>query len=168
MFCSLVLLIETINTFVICILGYISFISRNINKKNKRLRLRWLRQRLAEAETETSHVWQTPPLTTPLDTSSLDTHTSEQIPLGHTQPWTHPHPLRRHPPGHTHTHTLGHTHTHTHTHTPWTQPLTPPSACFDTPPGQCMLRYTHTHTHTHTRGSHCSGWHAFYCNAFFF
>ena len=57
MFCSLVLLIKTINTFVICIWGYISFISRNIDKKkNKWLRLRWLRQRLAEAETETSHV----------------------------------------------------------------------------------------------------------------
>ena len=44
MFCSLVLLIKTINTFVICIWGYISFISRNIDKKNK-----WLRLRLAEA-----------------------------------------------------------------------------------------------------------------------
>ena len=56
MFCSLVLLIKTINTFVICIWGYISFISRNIDIKNKWLRLRWLRQRLAEAETETSHL----------------------------------------------------------------------------------------------------------------
>ena len=32
-----------------------SFISRNKQNKNKWLRLRWLRQRLAEAETETSH-----------------------------------------------------------------------------------------------------------------
>ena len=35
MFCSLVLLIKTINTFVICIWGYISFISRNIDKKKQ-------------------------------------------------------------------------------------------------------------------------------------
>ena len=33
MFCSLVLLIKTINTFIICIWGYISFISRYIDKK---------------------------------------------------------------------------------------------------------------------------------------
>ena len=33
-----------------------SFISRNKQNKNKWLRLRWLRQRLAEAETETSHL----------------------------------------------------------------------------------------------------------------
>ena len=32
------------------------FISRNKQNINKWLRLRWLRQRLAEAETETSHV----------------------------------------------------------------------------------------------------------------
>ena len=55
MFCSLVLLIKTINTFVICIWGYISFISKNIDKKNKWLRLRWLTQRLAEAEMEIFH-----------------------------------------------------------------------------------------------------------------
>ena len=47
MFCSLVLLIKTINTFVICIWGYISFISRNIDKKKQMAE--------AEAETETSH-----------------------------------------------------------------------------------------------------------------
>ena len=35
MFCSLVLLIKTINTFVICIWGYISFNSRNIDKKKQ-------------------------------------------------------------------------------------------------------------------------------------
>ena len=40
MFYSLVLLIETINTYVICIWGYISFNSRNIDKKKQ----------LAEAE----------------------------------------------------------------------------------------------------------------------
>ena len=33
MFCSLELLIKTINTYVICIWRYISFISRNIDKK---------------------------------------------------------------------------------------------------------------------------------------
>ena len=49
MFCSLVLLIKTINTYVICIWDYISFISRNIDKKKQR-------QRLAEAEMETSHI----------------------------------------------------------------------------------------------------------------
>ena len=35
MFKSLVLLIKTINTYGVCIWGYISFISRNIEKKNK-------------------------------------------------------------------------------------------------------------------------------------
>ena len=55
MFYSLVLLIKTINTYDICILGYVSFTSRNIDKKNNWLRLRWLRQKRAEAETETSH-----------------------------------------------------------------------------------------------------------------
>ena len=35
MFCSLVLLTAIINTFIICIGGYISFISRNIDKKNQ-------------------------------------------------------------------------------------------------------------------------------------
>ena len=38
-----------------------SFISRNKQNKNKWLRLRWLRQRLAEAETETSHSFLTLP-----------------------------------------------------------------------------------------------------------
>ena len=33
MFYSLVLLIKTINTYVICIWGYISLISRNVDKK---------------------------------------------------------------------------------------------------------------------------------------
>ena len=37
MFYSLVLLIETINTYVICIWGYISFNSRNIDKKKKQM-----------------------------------------------------------------------------------------------------------------------------------
>ena len=55
MFCSLVLLIKTINTYVICIWGYSHLFQEILTKKNKWLRLRWLRQRLAEAETETSH-----------------------------------------------------------------------------------------------------------------
>ena len=51
MFYSMVLLIKTINTFVICIYGgYISFISRNIDKKNQ-----LAEAEVAEAETEISH-----------------------------------------------------------------------------------------------------------------
>ena len=50
MFCSLVLLIKTINTYVICTWGHISFISRNIDKKNQ-----MAETEVAEAETETPH-----------------------------------------------------------------------------------------------------------------
>ena len=49
MFYSLVLLVKTINTYVISMWGYVSFISRNIDKKKNN----WLGQRQAEAETET-------------------------------------------------------------------------------------------------------------------
>ena len=57
MFCSLVLLIKTINTLCYLYMQlYFIYFSRNMStKKIKWLRLRWLRQRLAEAEMETSH-----------------------------------------------------------------------------------------------------------------
>ena len=52
MFYSLVLLIETINTYVICIWGYISFNSRNIDKKKQ-----LAEAEVAEAEMEIIHTF---------------------------------------------------------------------------------------------------------------
>ena len=54
-FYSLVLLIKTINMYVICIWAYISLIMHTLYKKNNWLRLRWLWLRLAEVETVIPH-----------------------------------------------------------------------------------------------------------------
>ena len=51
MFYSLVLLIKTINTYYLYMVLYLIYFKKYCQKKDN-----WLRQRLAEAETEITHV----------------------------------------------------------------------------------------------------------------
>ena len=59
MYYSLVLLIKTINTYMLSVYGVIFHLFQEMLTKKNWLRLRWLRQRLAEAETEITHVART-------------------------------------------------------------------------------------------------------------
>ena len=63
MFIQFITVNKTPFMYIDCILSFTTFISRNKHNKNIRLRLYWLRLRVAEAEVQKSHVDSGFPLT---------------------------------------------------------------------------------------------------------